>query len=149
MSIIDFTELIYDQETGFFYRRKNPTKQIGSINKNGYVVFNYKNNFCYAHRVAFQICYGYLPNMVDHINGIRTDNRICNLRPANSFVNSQNRTAKGFTKPKQTKKWSASITVNRKRIHLGYFHTQEEAHLAYLNAKRVYHPSVPERLFAV
>jgi hypothetical protein len=37
-----------------------------------------------------------------------------------------------ITKPKQTKKFAASITVNKVRKHIGYFNTKEEAHKAYL-----------------
>lgn len=149
MSVIDFTDLIYDPKTGFFCRVKNPEKQIGTVNKQGYVVFRHKGVLVYAHRVAFQICHGFLPKIIDHINGNKSDNKICNLRAANNIVNNHNRKAKGFAKPKQTKKWSASITVNKKRIHIGYFNSPEEANKAYLEAKKIYHPTAPDHLFAV
>ena len=141
MSNFDFSKLIYDSETGNFYRTSNPSKPIGTINAGGYIVFRHNNKLVYAHRIAFAMTNGYFPILVDHINGNRADNRIVNLREASASLNSQNRKAAGFAKPKQTKKWSASITVNRKRKHLGYFDTPEEAHIAYLDAKKVQHPN--------
>jgi hypothetical protein len=149
-----FNDLIYCSKTGFFYRSHNPNKQIGSIAKNGYVVFHYKNKLVYAHRIAWQIVHGFVPpKHIDHINRIKTDNRIDNLRLADDLINSRNRSLAnknnlscgllGVTKPKHTKKWIASIWVNRKRIHLGYFHTSEEAHQAYIEAKKIYHPTSP------
>ena len=74
MSNNDFTDLIYDQETGIFYRIKKPTKAIGCIAKNGYVVFPHKGKLKYAHRVAWSMVYKQEPPQhIDHINRIKTD----------------------------------------------------------------------------
>ncbi len=154
MSNIDFSDLIYDPETGFFYRTKNPFKQIGHTNKIGYVVFSYKGKSCYAHRIAWQIIYGFVPpKHIDHINRVKNDNRICNLRLADDLINNRNRSDAnknnkssgllGVTKPKHTKKWAACIFVDRKRKHIGYFDTAEQAHQAYIEAKKIWHPTSP------
>lgn len=154
MSNIDFSNLYYDSITGFFYRKKNISHKIGYVAKNGYVVFSYKGKTFYAHRVAWQIIHGYEPpKHIDHINRIKTDNRIENLRLADDAINSKNRGSAnknnlscgllGVTKPKHTRKWVASIWVNKKRKHLGYFETAKEAHLAYIEAKKIYHPTSP------
>ena len=159
MSNIDFNDIIYDPSTGFFYRTKNPTVQIGTIAKNGYVIICYNKKRQYAHRLAWEIIYGFKPpKHIDHINRIKTDNRIVNLRLADDTINNRNREFAnsnnescgllGVTKPKHTKKWTASITVNYKRKHLGYFNTAKEAHLAYIEAKKIYHPTSPH-LFAL
>ena len=74
---------------------------------------------------------------VDHINGDKTDNRRENLRLANKSQNGANRSKqkgcsseyKGVYKP--TKKWRATIMVNGKRIHLGYFIDEMDAASAY------------------
>ena len=145
----DFNNINYNPETGLFYSITNIEKPIGTINKGGYVVFRANGKLHYAHRVAYFLCYGDVPYMVDHINGIKHDNRIKNLRLATDQINCHNRKASGVTKPKQTKKFAASITVNKIRKHLGYFNTQDEAHQAYLAAKRIHHPSAPDCLFAV
>lgn len=154
MSKIDFTDLIYDFETGFFYRAKNPTKKIGCVAKTGYIVFSHQKKIKYAHRVAWAMFYGEEPKKhIDHINRIKTDNRIANLRLADDQINNRNRGSAnhnnmscgflGVTKPKHTKKWSAAITVDYKRIHIGYYDTPEEAHKAYIEAKKHYHPTSP------
>ena len=150
MSKIDFSGLIYEPSTGYFYRTKNPNKKIGSLSKVGYIVFSYKKKVYYAHRVAWEITHGISPSKhIDHINRIKTDNRISNLRLADDLLNNRNRVAPnkngssgfiGVTKPNHTSKWVASISVNYKRIHIGYYDTAELAHKAYLEAKRTFHP---------
>ncbi|MCH6546434.1 MAG: HNH endonuclease, partial [Deltaproteobacteria bacterium] len=44
-----------------------------------------------VHRTVFYLSHGYLPEQIDHINGIRSDNRIDNLRGANDCTNAYNR----------------------------------------------------------
>jgi hypothetical protein len=141
VNIEDFSELIYKPETGLFYRKVKPEQSIGITTKSGYVVFRVKKKLQYAHRIAFFISFGYEPNMVDHINRNRSDNRLVNLREADATLNAQNSKGYGATKPKHTKKWASAITCNRKRIHLGYFDSAEEANKAYLLAKQKYHPN--------
>ena len=141
MSNLDFTDLIYDEVTGLFFRSKQPNTPIGTVNKGGYIVFKHKGTLLYAHRVAFAISHGHMPPLIDHINGIKSDNRIANLRDASATLNSRNRKAFGATKPKQTKRWAASITVDYKRKHLGYFDTPELAHEEYIKAKAIHHPN--------
>ena len=85
---------------------------------------------------------------IDHINGNRTDNRIANLRAVTRGGNMQNQrrahasNTSGllgvYYKPKN-KKWAAQIQANKKRMNLGLFKTAEEAHTAYLKAKRELH----------
>ena len=77
---------------------------------------------------------------VDHINGNKLDNRRCNLRIVTQQQNQFNRTrAKGYCWHKRINKWQAKICINYKYIHLGYFDTEEQARLAYLQAKEKYH----------
>ena len=145
----DFKHISYNPDTGLFFSITNIEKPIGCSNKGGYVVFRINQKIYYAHRVAYFLIHGELPKVIDHINGIRSDNRIQNLRPATHQTNCHNRKASGVTTPKQTKKFAAAITVNRKRKHIGYFNSREEAHQAYLAAKKILHPTSPEHLFVV
>jgi hypothetical protein len=102
-----------------------------------------------AHRLAWLYVYGEWPKLsIDHINGDKGDNRICNLREADDRINLENlRKAKitnkvgllGVIKQKDSIQWRARIQVRGKGIHLGLFKSPEEAHQAYLVAKRKYH----------
>jgi len=102
---------------------------------------NSKKYNIYAHRLAWFLHYGRLPNnQIDHIDGCRTNNKIDNLRDVTNQQNQWNQTkAKGFSWNKQKEKFSARIKVNGKIKHLGFFNTEQEAHTAYLNAKKKRH----------
>lgn len=90
-----------------------------------------------GHVIAWMLVYGEYPDMIDHIDGNRANNRISNLRLANRAQNGQN------SKPQQNKssqykgvwkveqKWRAGIVVNGKRVHLGYFTREKDAARAY------------------
>ena len=81
---------------------------------------------------------------IDHINGIRHDNRRSNLRIVTTSENIQNqKLAKGYYWNKNAGKYKAQINLNKKGIHIGYYNTEIEARMAYLAAKRIYHPSSP------
>lgn len=89
-----------------------------------------------AHRAIFLMHHGYLPNVVDHINRIKDDNRIENLRAATRAQNNRNKPApKGYhTNPHGTgsgKVFKTAIQFEGKSIHLGCFYTAEEAAAAY------------------
>lgn len=88
-------------------------------------------------RVAFALVHGWLPHIVDHEDGDRTNNRIGNLRAATDEQNMWNRrngkdrdgTPRGAYFEKG--KWRASANHNRRKVHLGMFDTPEAAHQAY------------------
>lgn len=85
-------------------------------------------------------------NQVDHIDGNKLNNALGNLRWVSKSENMQNKkTAKGYYWNKTAKKWHAHIRSNWKYIYLGLHDTEEEARQAYLNAKKIYHPSSPIR----
>lgn len=101
-----------------------------------------------AHRVAWAIHYGQWPDQfLDHINGVRTDNRICNLREAtqaenrcNAVVGSNSASGvKGVRWDARESKWQARVTVSRKQKHLGYFDNIEDAAAAYAAGAAKYH----------
>ena len=75
--------------------------------------------------------------MIDHIDLNRSNNCIKNLRPATRQQNYFNSNSKGYSQHQN--KWTAQIGINKKKIHLGCFDTKEEAHQAYLDAKKIYH----------
>jgi hypothetical protein len=153
----DIKEYIaYDQETGIFTWVKPPSKKIivgsivGTKHSAGYIQIGYRGRLYKAHRLAWWFTYSVLPDCaIDHINEIRDDNRICNLRLDTNRENEQNNSKipcnnksgyRGVSWHKNAKKWVANIRVKNKLIYLGSYDTPEEAHEAYLCAKRTYHP---------
>ena len=106
-----------------------------------WVYLNYKTYILYTHHFAWFCVYGNCNiEQIDHINGIRTDNRICNLRNVTHQQNQWNRTkAKGYYYNTPRNKWRAVIRLNNKDIHLGYFTSEQEARQSYLKAKQQYH----------
>lgn len=88
---------------------------------------------------------------IDHINQVRDDNRIQNLREVSRSENQQNRGMsknnnsgfKGISWHKKSNKWQAQIHFQGKRQHLGLFHTPEEASAAYQAAAEKFHTHRP------
>ena len=142
----------YNPETGLFTRILNVANVhagdvAGWIRDNGYIDISVDNKKWRAHILAWFFTYGEIPKLdIDHINGNRIDNRISNLRLANRSQNNENRKcAQSNNKTglmgvcAKRKKWRATIVINGKQTNLGVFDTQEDAHQAYLNAKRKHH----------
>ena len=108
-------------------------------------LFNVKYN---AHRLAWKIYYGEdPPDIIDHIDGDGSNNKIENLRAATIFQNgwnakksSRNKSGyKGVSFNTQRNKWRAAIHVNKKTILIGYYSTPQEASEAYQKASAAYH----------
>lgn len=93
-----------------------------------------------AHRVIWALVTGNWPKEeIDHINGVRTDNAISNLREATRLENAKNvrgrlGTLKGASWHKQCRKWRAQIKCDGSHKDLGLFETEKEAHDAYCKA---------------
>jgi hypothetical protein len=140
----------YDPDSGFFTwalsrRRCRVGEKMGCVAKNGYVVIRLDNTLYLAHRLAWLYQTGEWPaHQIDHINRNRADNRWSNLREVTNAENAQNKRAKpnksGFCGVrKENSKWLAEIKVNYRPIRIGLFDTPEEAHQAYIAAKRKLH----------
>lgn len=147
----------YDPITGSFVWLVNrPRVRVGDaaghLGVKGYIHIKVCGVHFRAHRLAFLLMTCAEPDgEVDHINGDRTDNRWQNLRICCSSENSQNQRAArrdnkssgllGVSWSKQKRRWRAAITVNGKKIQVGVFHDAQEAHEAYVQAKRRLHPA--------
>lgn len=148
--------LSYDPETGSCVWRvsRNGCKVggvAGSLRSDGYLNMRIDGRSYLAHRVAFLYIHGIWPtNQIDHIDRIKSNNRIDNLREATVSENGQNRHLAqsnnrscgllGVTWHKGDSKWMAQLCVDGKRNYLGSFALPEEAHAAYLRAKNDLHP---------
>ena len=106
---------------------------------NGYAHVHTNKTTYKSHRIIWLLVTGKWPeNQIDHINGIRNDNRFCNLREATTSQNCANkkktiRNVSGYKGVVAVnKKWRALIVIDGKTIHIGYYETPEEAHAAYV-----------------
>lgn len=107
--------------------------------RKGYIQISFNKKTYLAHRIAWAIFYKIEPpKMIDHINGNGFDNRIENLRATNHRLNGLNRKShrngrlQGCSFLKKDKIWISYIRIDKKRIHLGTFKTEKEAHEAYV-----------------
>lgn len=163
------SRLNYDSSTGIFtwkgqqlssFKRESrgkvwniryANKHAGTVDLKGYIgiVLDYKRY--YAHRLAWFYIYGEFPsNQVDHIDSIKNNNCIANLRIANNSENHQNQIKAlkhnkstgllGASFCKQRQKFIAQIAINGQHFNLGGFDTAEQAHKKYIETKRNLHP---------
>jgi hypothetical protein len=138
--------LHYDLDTGLFTWLVDKSRAIkaGTVAKNlnqkGYCRIKINGQEYLAHRLAWLYVNGVMPkDGIDHINNIKTDNKITNLREATHSQNMRNRLLtvrnntgyKGVSFCKRAKKFKVGITFNNKQIHLGYFSDAKSASLAY------------------
>jgi hypothetical protein len=144
----------YDAETGLFTRviRSAANAPAGSVaggpSGYGYWRVSIDGERYQAHRLAWFYTHGGWPSAdIDHINGDRSDNRLANLRDVSRTVNNQNRkTAKRGTKvgllgvTRNGSGYMSQIKIDGAYKYLGTYRTPVEAHEAYINAKRVFHP---------
>jgi hypothetical protein len=142
------THLKYIAKTGEMMWRASGkgrrNKHAGTINNvTGYIQFNIFGVRIYTHRAIWAIIYGRWPVAeIDHINGVKNDNRLRNLREATRFENTANARKglrnksgyKGVYFSKRAKKWSAQIRHRHIVRWLGHFPTAKAAHSAYCRA---------------
>lgn len=108
----------------------------GSVSLNGYIAVKVCGVDTYVHRIIWQMATGSPPpDQIDHINGDRSDNRLCNLRPANNSENNSNREIqnnntsgyKGVSLHKKSGLWFAYAAKNGIRFSGGYHADKKSA----------------------
>jgi hypothetical protein len=152
--------LSYDPETGIFTNLTQRGKRIkiggvAGFKGNGYVRIEIDYKTYQAHRLTWLYTYGEFPEtFLDHINEIRDDNRLVNLRLATRQENHHNISTpnknnasglRGVCWHKFSGKWRAQIMINGRVKYLGNFDTAEQASKAYVTAKRELHPFWEEK----
>jgi hypothetical protein len=113
-------------------------KPAGAVGGRGYVNVKLNGKTYTAHRLVYLMLHGYAPEMIDHIDRDKTNNRIENLRPATASQNVCNREApsnstsgiKGVRFHKRDKKWIAYAKLAGKQTHIGTFESMEAAAFA-------------------
>ncbi len=124
------------------------SRSRNSLNSHGYREVTIRGRSYLVHRIGWLHHFGKWPvSQLDHVNGVRTDNRIKNLREATPSQNQWNRrkpknNTSGFKGvslyKKGRRRWRAIIKVGEKSVYLGVYKTAQEAHAAYVAAARVY-----------
>jgi hypothetical protein len=145
--------LFYDPDSGLFtwklnHKRKKAGEIAGSLHKQDrYIIITIDYIPHRAHTLAWFYMYGVYPRGLDHINRIRSDNAIKNLRLATKFENAKNRKLnsnnksgyKGVSWKPSKLRWVSSIKNNNKIYYLGLHKTKEKAYQAYcLAASRLH-----------
>jgi hypothetical protein len=146
--------LHYNPDSGVFVWKVRVARPVrigmiaGSQQSCGYRNIKVGGHMYLAHRLAWLYMTGKWPNaLLDHINGIRDDNRFANLREATQTQNQcnsrkrRNNTSglKGVSFFARRNCWRAQIRVHGRSIGLGYFDTPEQAHAAYIAGSQKYH----------
>jgi hypothetical protein len=134
---------LYNYETGDIHwrcrdkRKSNEVGRIAGTPKNdGYRRVLIKGKFVFSHQIAWALYYGEIPPKgmhLDHINGVKDDNRIVNLRLCTPAENRRNsklpiNSSTGYLGVYRSRGRFKALLKNR---HLGMFDTPEEAHEAY------------------
>jgi hypothetical protein len=131
---------MFEYRDGTLYRKKSLGRsktgdKAGFVNNKGYIYINIDKKCIAAHRLIWVMQHGAFPELIDHIDGDRQNNRIENLRSADRFGNAQNKRMhknntsgiKGVFWEKNANKWRAQITYNKKQKHLGLFDSADDA----------------------
>ena len=125
---------------------KTPTgKFLSKKTKNGYLMLTLRDEkrnifYLFAHQFAWYFKFREIVECIDHINGIKTDNNILNLRSVSKSQNAMNmKNVKGYSFCKRSKKFIALISLNNKKINLGSFENKDDAINCYRVNKEKYH----------
>ena len=145
--------LCYDPITGIFTYIKRTANCInigdiaGWINSCGYLNIKINGTSYKLHRLAWLYVYGCFPkNQIDHINHLRSDNRLINLRCVTNTNNQRNASiaktntsgVMGVSFFKKQGRWYAEISNNNKKIYLGCFYNFNDAVIARKMAEKEY-----------
>ncbi len=133
---------VYDPDTGLLtnrvsrrYGQIEAGTEAGSLDvQRGYRTVHAVGKLRKTHRVVWLMAHGAWPDgQIDHINGIKDDNRLCNLRDVVQSLNQRNVTSRADNTSKVAgvnwfrANWVARITTDERRMFLGAFDDWFEA----------------------
>lgn len=129
------------------WNKKHALNEINNPDQAGYLYLNIGGERHPLHRLAWYISTGEKVDLIDHINGNKSDNRITNLRPATLTENNRHQGLKksntsgfkGVCFSKQKGKWLAQIRTDEGRESIGFFSSKIDAARAYDKAAINYH----------
>ena len=137
---------IFEYKDGELYWLKTG-KKAGTLHHTGYTQICVNRKLHNAHRLVFMIYHGWLPEVIDHIDGNRANNNIDNLRPASWSQNLQNMKLRPTNKSgcknvswcKRKRKWAVQLSIHGKQTNLGRYDDLEFAELVATEARAKYH----------
>ena len=130
----------FEYRDGFLiWKKRSGTRGLagtraGKLRKDGYFDVGLKGKYYLVHRIVYALHYGIFPEVVDHVNRDRSDNRVENLRSAdscknawNSTISTSNTTGVKGVRRTYNGKFEARVAVKGNTIQVGTFNTLEEA----------------------
>lgn len=144
----------FEYKAGELYWKINTNKSKNLVGKKAgckssgqYGVVNLDGNAYSIHKVIFCMHHGWMPEVVDHINLVRDDHRLENLRAATHVTNNYNKTVqsnnklglKNISYHSKNKKYWVQLTQNRKKIYSQMFDDLELAELVAIMAREKFH----------
>lgn len=128
------------------WNKSYENKPITCKNHHGYLYTTIFGSKYLLHRLIWKLMFNEEPSDLDHINGVRDDNRLQNLRVVNHQENMRNMrkvaaNSSGYTgvyKHTQNGRWVAQISVDNKTKYLGIFHSIEDAIICRKKAELMY-----------
>ena len=147
-------QLSYDPETGHFTQILRTSQRVkvgdraGSQDPRGYRLINICGRREWEHRLVWLYIYGVFPDFdIDHINGNKSDNRLCNLRAASRSENNCNSVIRSDSTTKyrnvhlfkRTGKYQVQVRFNGKRYNGGYYDTAEQANIIAIAMRKQLH----------
>lgn len=125
--------------------RARKGNRVGTPDSSGYLQVKIGGSSVLVHRIVWMLFNDTYPEQLDHINRVRTDNHIHNLRAATNTTNQHNASMRKDNTSgcvgvhNKNGKWQVRIQLNGKRIHLGTFDNKDVATKVYATAKEKYH----------
>jgi len=116
------------------FNGRNAGKPVGTTkNSTGYVNVRLGGRTYTAHRLVWLYVHGCFPDLIDHVDRDRTNNRLSNLRLATKAQNNFNRLQRQLVGVRKTPtgRWRATIGIKGKKFHLGTFDRFEDASHSY------------------
>ncbi len=130
-----------------FSRKPKGDMEAGTASGHGYKKIVVSQKKYYVHQVIFLMQHGYIPKLIDHIDGNTNNNAIQNLREANKTQNSHNAKMrldntsghKSVIWHKKANKWMVQLQLQKKSKYFGVFDDFEFACLVADEARSFYH----------
>jgi hypothetical protein len=147
-SLFKYTDgMLYWKIRPKYSRKPKGDMEAGTKSGHGYKKITFNKKRYYVHQLMYLMHYGFIPKLIDHIDGNKSNNNIENLREAtksqnacNSNMNINNSSGyKGVAWHKTAKKWVVQLIVNDKQKYFGCYDDIELADLVAQEGRNKYY----------